>query len=78
MPWRARDDTSEHNQLRRVVNSLLIFIDRINPKGFLVAATNLDRRSIPRSGGVSTRSSGSIKPDRPMIEHSLALKFKNV
>src|SRR5580693_9334749 len=37
---RARDDGGEHNELRRVVNSLLIFIDRITPKGFLVAATN--------------------------------------
>ncbi|WP_354101626.1 ATP-binding protein [Bradyrhizobium sp. RT5a] len=40
---RSRDDTSEHNELRRVVNSVLIFIDRIKPKGFLVAATNLDQ-----------------------------------
>src|SRR5215204_6558956 len=39
---RSRDDTSEHNELRRVVNSLLIFIDRIKPKGFLIAASNLD------------------------------------
>lgn len=39
---RARDDTSEHSELRRVVNSLLIFIERIQPNGFLIAATNLD------------------------------------
>src|SRR5258708_4160365 len=38
---RARDDSSEHNELRRVVNSLLLFIERIQPKGFLIAATNL-------------------------------------
>ena len=36
---RSRDDAGEHNELRRVVNSLLIFIDRIQPKGFLIAAT---------------------------------------
>lgn len=35
---RAYDD--EHNELRRVVNSLLVFIDRIVPKGFIIAATN--------------------------------------
>jgi len=44
---RSRDDTGEHNELRRVVNSLLIFIDRIKPKGFLVAATNLDQSLDP-------------------------------
>ena len=44
---RARDDSAEHNELRRVVNSLLLFIDRIQPKGFLIAATNLDRSLDP-------------------------------
>jgi SpoVK/Ycf46/Vps4 family AAA+-type ATPase len=39
---RARDDASEHSELRRVVNSLLLFIERIKPNGFLVAATNLE------------------------------------
>ena len=40
---RSRGDNGEHNQLRRVVNSLLLFIDHMQPKGFLIAATNLDR-----------------------------------
>ncbi|MGE0830648.1 MAG: AAA family ATPase [Hyphomonadaceae bacterium] len=31
---RARDDASEHSELRRVVNSLLLFIERIKPNGF--------------------------------------------
>jgi SpoVK/Ycf46/Vps4 family AAA+-type ATPase len=39
---RARTDHSEHNELRRVVNSLLMLIDRFRGKGFLVAATNLE------------------------------------
>lgn len=39
---RARTDGSEHNELRRVVNSLLMLIDRFQGKGFLVAATNLE------------------------------------
>jgi SpoVK/Ycf46/Vps4 family AAA+-type ATPase len=39
---RARDDTSEHSELRRVVNSLLLFIERIKPNGFMIAATNLE------------------------------------
>ena len=39
---RARSDTSEHNELRRVVNSLLMLIDRFKSRGFLLAATNLE------------------------------------
>ncbi|MFO1110691.1 MAG: ATP-binding protein [Bradyrhizobium sp.] len=39
---RARSDGSEHNELRRVVNSLLMLIDRYRGVGFLVAATNLE------------------------------------
>ncbi len=39
---RARADTSEHNELRRVVNSLLMMIDRFKGRGFLIAATNLE------------------------------------
>jgi SpoVK/Ycf46/Vps4 family AAA+-type ATPase len=38
---RARSDVSEHNELRRVVNSLLMMIDRFNGRGFLIAASNL-------------------------------------
>lgn len=39
---RARADGSEHNELRRVVNSLLMLIDRFRGKSFLIAATNLE------------------------------------
>ncbi|MDH2356677.1 ATP-binding protein [Bradyrhizobium sp. SSUT112] len=75
---RSRDDTSEHNELRRVVNSLLIFIDRIKLKGFLVAATNLDQSL---DAAIWRRFDEVIwfeKSDREMIEQFLALKFKNI
>jgi len=39
---RARNDASEHNELRRVVNSLLIFIDRFKGRSLLIAASNLE------------------------------------
>lgn len=74
----ARDDGGEHNELRRVVNSLLIFIDRITPKGFLVAATNLDQSL---DAAVWRRFDEVIwfdRPDRRMIERFLRMKFKNV
>jgi SpoVK/Ycf46/Vps4 family AAA+-type ATPase len=39
---RARTDALEHNEIRRVVNSLLMMIDRYAGKGLLIAATNLE------------------------------------
>lgn len=38
---RARTDASEHSEIRRVVNSLLMMIDRFEGRGILIAATNL-------------------------------------
>jgi SpoVK/Ycf46/Vps4 family AAA+-type ATPase len=40
---RTRADTAEHNELRRVVNSLLIMIEKFKGPGLVVAATNLPR-----------------------------------
>lgn len=75
---RSRDDTGEHNELRRVVNSLLLFIDRIRPKGFMIAATNLDQSLDPAIWRRFDEVIWFDKPDRPMIERFLKLKFKNV
>ena len=38
---RTRADTTEHNELRRVVNSLLLMIERFWGPGLVIAATNL-------------------------------------
>ncbi|MFZ5721569.1 MAG: AAA family ATPase [Pseudomonadota bacterium] len=75
---RSRDDTSEHNELRRVVNSLLLFIDRIRPEGFMIAATNLDQSLDPAIWRRFDEVIWFDKPDRQMIERFLKLKFKNV
>jgi SpoVK/Ycf46/Vps4 family AAA+-type ATPase len=75
---RARNESGEHNELRRVVNSLLVFIDRMEPKGFLIAATNLDRAL---DAAVWRRFDEVVwfeKPDRRMIDRFLRLRFKNV
>lgn len=75
---RSRDDTTEHNELRRVVNSLLIFIDRLQPKGFLVAATNLDKAL---DAAIWRRFDEVIwfdKPDQNMVSLFLGMKFRNV
>jgi SpoVK/Ycf46/Vps4 family AAA+-type ATPase len=75
---RSRDDSSEHNELRRVVNSLLLFIDHIQPKGFLIAATNLDRSLDPAVWRRFDEVVWFDKPDRSMIGRFLRLKFKNI
>ena len=38
---RTRADAAEHNELRRVVNSLLLMIERFKGPGLVIAATNL-------------------------------------
>lgn len=38
---RTRADAAEHNELRRVVNSLLLMIERFRGPGLVIAATNL-------------------------------------
>jgi SpoVK/Ycf46/Vps4 family AAA+-type ATPase len=40
---RTRLDTGEHNELRRVVNSLLLMIERFKGPGLVIAATNLPK-----------------------------------
>lgn len=40
---RTRVDAAEHNELRRVVNSLLLMIERFRGPGLIIAATNLPK-----------------------------------
>ena len=75
---RSRGDNSEHSELRRVVNSLLIFIDRIQPSGFLVAATNLDQALDPAIWRRFDEVIWFDKPDRVMVKKFLKRKFKNI
>lgn len=75
---RSRDDSSEHNELRRVVNSLLVFIDRIRPRAFLIAATNLEKAL---DAAIWRRFDEVIwfdKPDKELVKKFLVAKFKNV
>lgn len=39
---RSRVDPTEHSEMRRVVNNLLLLIERFSGRGFVVAATNLE------------------------------------
>lgn len=75
---RTREDEGEHNELRRVVNSLLVFIDRLQPKGFLIAATNHDKSLDPAVWRRFDEVIWFEKPDQRMIKRYLRLKFKNI
>ena len=74
---RSRDETGEHNELRRVVNSLLIFIEQIDPGGFLIAATNLDTHLDPAIWRRFDEIVWFDSPDQKMIEKYLIHIFKN-
>jgi SpoVK/Ycf46/Vps4 family AAA+-type ATPase len=65
-------------ELKCFPDVLLLFIDRMQPKGFLIAATNLARALDPAVWRRFNEVIWFDKSDRPMIERFLRLKFKNV
>jgi SpoVK/Ycf46/Vps4 family AAA+-type ATPase len=75
---RARDDSGEHSELRRVVNNLLLFIDQIQPSGFLLAATNLDQSLDPAVWRRFDEVVWFDAPDERMTRKYLINAFKNV
>jgi len=74
---RTRSDVTEHNEMRRIVNNLLMMVDRYRGRGFIIAATNLE----------STLDSALVRrfdeivffslPTRPEIRHLLKLRTRN-
>jgi SpoVK/Ycf46/Vps4 family AAA+-type ATPase len=74
---RSREDATEHNELRRVLNSLLLFIDRIQTRGFLLAATNIDTSLDPAIWRRFDEVLWFDRPDASMVEQFLAMKFRN-
>ena len=75
---RSRDEAGEHNELRRVVNSLLIFIEQIQPGGFVIAATNLDSHLDPAIWRRFDEIVWFDPPDATMVSKYLAHAFRNV
>ena len=74
---RSRSDRAEHNELRRVVNSLLMMIDRFHGRGFLIAATNLEESL---DSAIWRRFDEVVIFDLPQedeIRHFLKLKTRN-
>lgn len=74
---RARNDPSEHSEIKRVVNSLLMLIDGFQSNSVLIAATNLEQ-SVDRA--VWRRFDEVVvfeKPSVPQIRRLLRNKTKN-
>ncbi|WP_113913384.1 AAA family ATPase [Roseovarius dicentrarchi] len=74
---RSREEGSDHSELRRVVNSLLIFIDQIQPSGFLIAATNLDGQLDPAIWRRFDEVVWFDHPDETMTRRYLTNAMKN-
>jgi SpoVK/Ycf46/Vps4 family AAA+-type ATPase len=74
---RSREEGNDHSELRRVVNSLLIFIDQIQPGGFLIAATNLDAHLDPAIWRRFDEVVWFDHPDETMVRRYLANALKN-
>lgn len=74
---RARTEATEHNEIRRVVNSLLMMIEGYTGRGLLIAATNfessIDRAAWRRFDEVLLFS----LPDEAQIRRTLRLKTRN-
>jgi len=74
---KARDDASEHGELKRVVNSFLQLIDRFEGNSFIIAATNHEGMLDP---AIWRRFDDVIvfeKPAREEISRLLRVKFRN-
>lgn len=74
---RLRDDETLNGELRRVVNSLLMQIDKFRGQGFIIAATNHERQLDPAIWRRFDEVVFFEKPDRNQIIRLLNLKFRN-
>lgn len=74
---RTRSDSGEHNELRRVVNSLLGMIDCYQSRGVLVAATNLEGALDPAIWRRFDEVVGLSTPTKQEALALLELTFKN-
>jgi SpoVK/Ycf46/Vps4 family AAA+-type ATPase len=74
---RTRDDNTEHSEMRRVVNSLLMLIDRYKGRGFVIAATNVEQTL---DAAIWRRFDEVVVFDLPnpdQIRHLIELKTRN-
>jgi SpoVK/Ycf46/Vps4 family AAA+-type ATPase len=74
---RLRDDETLNGELRRVVNSLLLLIEKFRGQGYVIAATNHERQLDPAIWRRFDEVVFFEKPTTSEIVRLLALKFKN-
>lgn len=74
---RARADAGDHNELKRVVNSLLMLIEDFKGRGFLIAATNLEGALDPALWRRFDEVILFEAPSASKIAQMLELKTKN-
>lgn len=74
---RLRDDETQHGELKRVVNSLLQFIEKYSGTGFIIAATNHERQLDPAIWRRFDEIVYFSRPTRQEVSRLLKLTFKN-
>ena len=74
---RLRDDDTLNGELRRVVNSLLMLIEKFRGQGFVIAATNHERHLDPAIWRRFDEVVFFEKPAKPEIIRLVRLKFRN-
>lgn len=74
---RLRDDDTLNGELRRVVNSLLMLIEKFRGQGFVIAATNHERQLDPAIWRRFDEVVFFEKPNSREITRLLDLKFRN-
>jgi SpoVK/Ycf46/Vps4 family AAA+-type ATPase len=74
---RTRSDAAEHSEMRRVVNSLLMLIDRYHGRGFVIAATNVEHSLDPAIWRRFDEVVVFDLPDTEQIRRLIALRTRN-
>jgi SpoVK/Ycf46/Vps4 family AAA+-type ATPase len=74
---RLRDDDTLNGELRRVVNSLLMLIEKFKGQGFVIAATNHERQLDPAIWRRFDEVVFFEKPAKAEIIRLVRLKFRN-
>jgi SpoVK/Ycf46/Vps4 family AAA+-type ATPase len=74
---RLRDDETLNGELRRVVNTLLMLIEKFRGQGFVIAATNHEQHLDPAIWRRFDEVVFFEKPAKPEITRLVNLKFRN-
>lgn len=74
----TRLEDNVNGELRRLVNNLLLFVDELHPRGFLIAATNMSGKLDPAVWRRFDEVIWFENPDRASVVRYLKGKLRNV